>query len=143
MRQINQFRNHIFGVPKPRKTKKANKKPVVEVPVAQPKKQVKEIPLPQDFSVDLIKNYKDDLTALKNMVGNLIYPCIEYALGKEKPVAKITGMLIESQTQAHLERLVTDKKYLNDMVRDAKQLLTKSTQAAQTTQPAQPTQPAQ
>jgi hypothetical protein len=56
------------------------------------------------------------------MVGNLIYPCLKYALGDEQ-VAKITGMLIENQNQAHLEKLLTDQKYLSEMARQAKLLL--------------------
>ena len=61
------------------------------------------------------------------MVGNLIYPCISFALGKEM-VAKITGMLIEGQTQTHLERLLTDQKYLTDMALKARNLLAQSKQ---------------
>lgn len=48
------------------------------------------------------------------MVGNLIYPCLKYALGDEQ-VNKITGMLIENHSQVHLEKLLTDSKYLSDM----------------------------
>ena len=59
------------------------------------------------------------------MVGNLIYPCIAHALGKEM-VAKITGMLIEGQPQTHLERLLTEQKYLTDMALKARNLLTQS-----------------
>lgn len=56
------------------------------------------------------------------MVGNLIYPCLKFALGDEQ-VGKITGMLIENHNQAHLERLLTDEKYLSEMARSAKLLL--------------------
>jgi hypothetical protein len=56
------------------------------------------------------------------MVGNLIYPCIRFALGEEQ-VGKITGMLIENQNQAHLEKLLTDQQYLSLMANQAKQLL--------------------
>ena len=43
-------------------------------------------------------------------------------------VAKITGMLIEGQTQIHLEKLITDQKYLTDMALTARTLMTQTKQ---------------
>jgi hypothetical protein len=56
------------------------------------------------------------------LVGNLIYPCVLFAHGEDF-VGKITGMLIEDKNQAHLEKLLTDSKYLSEMAHQAKQLL--------------------
>ena len=75
------------------------------------------IPLP---FIDSLVLEKLVIEEKKQYIGNAIYPCIQSVVGEH--AGKITGMLLDEKV-VDLKKLVTEQKYLNDLVFEALRLL--------------------
>ena len=75
------------------------------------------IPLP---FIDSLVLEKLVIEEKKQYIGNAIYPCIQSDVGEH--AGKITGMLLDEKV-VDLKKLVTEQKYLNDLVFEALRLL--------------------
>lgn len=97
--------------------------PATAVPAngqAMPAVQYVQVPLPSAVNVAALAHCQT-IDEKKQMIGNLIYPCIQTAFG-DQFVGKITGMLLDEKV-VNLEMLVTNQKYLSEIAGQAKNML--------------------